>query len=697
VSSSNNKHHHDASSASTGSLWSASSALVANSNLTNGSDHSFESLPPLELSTETVMLVSPSVFSIQVRLQIVKDLCDKLTCHRASVQDVDMLVYQTLDMFQLPVGVDTRVELGTDAIVHQLHAKALGGSTGPSSPDSGGDHSSASLGTEPAVYVASSADSVSNGTSALHFSPTSNALSSITSNGETNAAMSNATITEVCTLRIELLRLYARLVQHCPTDISDVLRRLMFHVLSECATGSLHSACPQVGPYKEQLAEVTIALFRSLTSDGKTLIGFRAETDQLLLNWIKCLMSDRSIQIKHFLPLLVNAVRYNASAFSRSALSALIDVISGLFRDTFDADAGTAPECSICLELFDVMLRYAFVPPERIEPYTQTLCMAANNATLRPFAWQVMRNLLACELHYAILSRLLALVRNASSAADHPDRVFLLQVASGAIQCLGQALWGSVERADRIAPIKYQRSCVLRVFADALDLNNEEIALQVAAALKLLLEFQFNRFKNHSASGAPSNPGKSNLTDVNDDSFEEDPCGFDLSIVFRNLVWETLLRLCFQYESLLGIRTLDLDAMPDCLSTSELLVLELGQLAVLAEKLFLQRRFRSDDKLFQFLEAFSTFQMREYHYNDELPNAMVGRVCLLVDEYEQRIHSTNEAWKVNVTRLMELFYRQNTHTGSRIKALRLLHNRVKLCRDQDEVNWFENLSFFVLG
>lgn len=690
----------------TPSLTNGRRSVVENENGIDEPSISFDHLPPLELSSETMVLVSPSMFPIQVRIQIIKDLVtDQLNRYRASIHDVELLVHQTLDMFQLPVGTETRVELGTDAIVHQLHAnKTLTGSassTGPSSPDSCADNSHASLGYgEPTVYVASSSSGSTN-------SPGTNALipEQPGTDGSSNHG-SSTVITcsnmngdalpisaEICTLRIDLLSLYSRLIQHQYKSMSDVLRRLLFHVLNECSIGSMFLACPPNSLFKERMTAASIHLFRCLSLSGKSLVGFRAEVDQLLLSWIQNLSLDRSVHTRHLLPLLTNALRYNASAFSRSVLVGLIDSIATLFRDSFDGandDAGAAPECTVSLELFDVMLRYAFVPPERINPYTETLCAAANSASLRPLAWHVMRNLLAGDLRYAIVARLLAMVRNTQAQSA----LIQLQMASGAIQCLAQALWGSVERPDeRLPPFQYQRTFVLRVLSDALDLNVDEIALQVAAAMRLLLKFQLQQTKR-------TNEPSSSVFNTNDcpliDSDQSDVMssqsfnGFDLSIVFRDLVWNILTRLCTQYENLLSmeIRTLDVDTVtspPQTTCCSERLVSELGMLVCLAERLYVQRCYRSDSKLFAFLETYSTLQMRQYHYNDELPSALVSRVVLLVDDYEQRIHSANENWTEHVTRLMELFFHHNTHSASRIKALRLLHNRIRTHRDQDEV------------
>ena len=680
----------------------------------------------LQLSPETIQLISPSALSIHARIKVIKELCESLGRFQITISDLDLLVNLTLDAFQLPAGGETRLELGTDAITHQLDG--TNGSTEPSSPDSNGEASSL-LCTEPAVYVASSGESncavdLIAGDSVGQLNGQSHP---ITAGVGINVGGRGHSI-EVCTLRLDLLRLYARLVQKQFNHLPSVLRRLLFHVLSECAVGTFLTSTPAVGQLRDQLCIGSLQLLEALTNNGKSITCFRVEIDQFLMNWFNRLVDERSSHIRKFLPLLTNVIRYNASAFSRQSLSGFIQNGSQLFCLVFhESDLSAAPECGLCLDLFDILFRYSYLPTDMIGPYTQTLCIAVCSGAipLQDSAWRIVRNLLGSDLSYLIINQLISHIRTATSG----DRVSL-QIAAGSIFCLSHAMWS---QADGCKQVKYQRSFVLRVLADSLDYRSDEIALQISIAMRLLLKIQLGRIKEHqtckvaesvacstttsnNSNGRNSNastvlPLSTNCTMTNlttsvnspilpktvakENHSLEDVNSFDLSIVFRELTWDILLKLCDQYQNLLGVRPFEMETIDVAsVGSAGQLIKELEQLAALAEQIYLHRQFRSDEKLFLFLETFTTLQIREYHYNDELPDALVSRINLLVEQYEQQIHPSAEpSWQNKVLRLMDLFFRQNRHTSSRVKVLKLLHNRIKLNRERDEVRFFHSIDF----
>ncbi|CAG8567712.1 8513_t:CDS:1 [Dentiscutata erythropus] len=140
--------------------------------------------------------------------------------------------------------------------------------------------------------------------------------------------------------------------------------------------------------------------------------------------------------------LLINVVKFNFSQFEEHDISRLIEDIAIACRKSNDI---LDIEC--CLNFWDIVVRYGYVPSSSLKSYVNVLCDKVNHdGSISQTSWHIMRNLLKSHCAYGTIK---ILCDNLYAEVVTVESTNLLR---GSILFLGWALWGS-EKIDSFSHI----------------------------------------------------------------------------------------------------------------------------------------------------------------------------------------------------------------------------------------------------
>ncbi|CAG8495580.1 25622_t:CDS:2 [Gigaspora margarita] len=145
-------------------------------------------------------------------------------------------------------------------------------------------------------------------------------------------------------------------------------------------------------------------------------------------------------KLQSLVSLLINVVKFNFSQFEEHDISRLIEDIAIACRKSKDIS-----DLEYCLNFWDIVVRYGYVPSSSLKSYVNVLCDKINHdSSISQTSWHIMRNLLKSHCAYGTIK---ILCDNLNAEIVTVESTNILR---GSVLFLGWALWGS-ERIDSLS------------------------------------------------------------------------------------------------------------------------------------------------------------------------------------------------------------------------------------------------------
>ncbi|RIB15845.1 hypothetical protein C2G38_1971167 [Gigaspora rosea] len=206
--------------------------------------------------------------------------------------------------------------------------------------------------------------------------------------------------------------------------------------------------------------EIRLMALRELCQDGRNISSFEKNLVKLLSEWVNEIVqqldNNQSINIQQqegqtniiipfltsepIVNLLINVVKFNFSQFEEHDISRLIEDIAIACRKSKDIS-----DLECCLNFWDIVVRYGYVPSSSLKSYVNVLCDKVNHdGPISQTSWHIMRNLLKSHCAYGSIK---ILCDNLNVEIVTVESTNILR---GSVLFLGWALWGS-ERIDSLS------------------------------------------------------------------------------------------------------------------------------------------------------------------------------------------------------------------------------------------------------
>ncbi|XP_029641050.1 tuberin-like isoform X2 [Octopus sinensis] len=213
-----------------------------------------------------------------------------------------------------------------------------------------------------------------------------------------------------------------------------------------------------------------LELFSTLTSNGKNLTYFEAETAHLLAILIQEI--TKLTYISNFLTLVVNAILNNVGYFDEQSLSTIIQSTCMLITKVKNLN-----DIKQCVELLGLVIDLQCVPANCLTYIVTVLCRTLNIRNNATTSWEVMRKLLSTHLGHHVIHIMCCLLEEKNHPIDE-------QVLRAAVYYLGMALWGS----KKVTSLSQPPSSVLPSFRQVLDCGSQLVAFEVTLSLGHLVK-----------------------------------------------------------------------------------------------------------------------------------------------------------------------------------------------------------------
>jgi len=216
--------------------------------------------------------------------------------------------------------------------------------------------------------------------------------------------------------------------------------------------------------------EYRIEFISALTDGGKDIVYVEDEIGVLLLELLNQLVEAKQSSTD-FLVLVNNMVKFNSAYLDSEVVAKLIACLSHV-----TCASKNDPEILRCLETFNSVVVYSYVPPEALADLIASLCRVVNLAELTKDAWNTMRNLMGTHLGHSALYNLCQMIHNAANRDD-------VALIRGAVFYIGMSLWGS----QRVHSLKYSAMTVLPTFMQALKADHQLVTYEVTLQVERLV------------------------------------------------------------------------------------------------------------------------------------------------------------------------------------------------------------------
>ncbi|ORY04707.1 hypothetical protein K493DRAFT_296831 [Basidiobolus meristosporus CBS 931.73] len=192
---------------------------------------------------------------------------------------------------------------------------------------------------------------------------------------------------------------------------------------------------------------------QELTRDGRDITHFEKNITRLLLDWLMSafqkaqfkrslpeehtsLSMDPSLPDpeKHFISvfsLLNNIAKFNFTSLEEREIIVLINEVCMVSNTTKSLD-----DIQLCINFFDVIIRYGYVPLSCLKVYVETCCRNVNISQFSLATWNIVRNLLRSHCAHNTVKILCSILKDKSNFE-------LVPLLRGAVFFLGMATWGS--------------------------------------------------------------------------------------------------------------------------------------------------------------------------------------------------------------------------------------------------------------
>ncbi|CAG8689892.1 2683_t:CDS:1, partial [Cetraspora pellucida] len=243
----------------------------------------------------------------------------------------------------------------------------------------------------------------------------------------------------------------------------------------------------------DQDFEIRLMALRELCHDGRNISSFEKNLVKLLSEWVnetvrqldnqsstvqkqegqtnimapfltaepigESLDSDIPLQptfttrLQSVVSLLISVVKFNFAQFEEHDISRLIEDIAIACRKSRDI---LDIEC--CLNFWDIVVRYGYVPSSSLNSYVNVLCDKVNrDGSISQTSWHIMRNLLRSHCDYGTIK---ILCDNLNAEIVTVESTNILR---GSVLFLGGALWGS----ERVETLSHTYSAALSAMSQS--------------------------------------------------------------------------------------------------------------------------------------------------------------------------------------------------------------------------------------
>jgi len=216
--------------------------------------------------------------------------------------------------------------------------------------------------------------------------------------------------------------------------------------------------------------EYRIEFIGALTDDGKDIVYVEDEIGIFLLELLTQLV-EANQSCTDFLVLVINMVKFNSAYLDPEVVAKLIACLSHV-----TCASKSDPEILRCLETFNCVVVYSYVPPEALGYIISCLCRVVNLAELTKDAWNTMRNLMGTHLGHSALYNLCQMIHNAANRDD-------VALIRGAVFYIGMSLWGTTS----VKSLKYSAMTVLPTFMAALKADHQLVTYEVTLQVERLV------------------------------------------------------------------------------------------------------------------------------------------------------------------------------------------------------------------
>jgi len=466
-------------------------------------------------------------------------------------------------------------------------------------------------------------------------------------------------------LKINILRMYAKLIKQHHDTMQDEVSKILFVVLDRSIPyqKSVNLDDKSNNRMKHELNEVGLDLLDALSNQGKNVGPFRSEIDIFMMNWFDIYFENSRPELtcKYF-TLLTNLIRFNASAFV-DTISQFVEKSSQFFLIHYET-GHVNREILLCLELYDIIFRYSILPSDVLSPFLTTLSIAVCYENLNELAWKMLRNLMKTDLTYTVLLNLTKFIEDDCDQLSNEQ----VLITCGSICFLARSLWNYETKLDKI---KHQPSSILPALSRLLNKENLTISTHIAIAIKQLLNTQAKRLEN-------STNGVNSILNLNDD--------YGLILIYWDHIWPILHQLTDLATKNVNLKENNQRNNLISKNDHDQLIGELDVIVTIIEQLFLtgNKQISCDEKSFNFICVYTSLQMRVSGFDNQYPRFLVDRINILIDKYEQIINSNCENWIQSLTKMMEQCFKNNVDTESRIKTLQTIQKRLRMNTEKDE-------------
>ncbi|CAG8460668.1 4214_t:CDS:2 [Racocetra fulgida] len=239
--------------------------------------------------------------------------------------------------------------------------------------------------------------------------------------------------------------------------------------------------------------EIRLMALRELCHDGRNISSFEKNLVKLLSEWVnetvrqldtqsstvqqqegltiimapflsnepigESLDSDISSQptfttrLQSVVSLLINVVKFNFAQFEEHDISRLVEDIAIACRKSKDI---LDIEC--CLNFWDIVVRYGYVPSSSLKSYVNVLCDKVNHdGSISQTSWHIMRNLLRSHCDYGTIK---ILCDNLNAEIVTVESTNILR---GSVWFLGKSLWGP----ERVESLSHTYSAALSAMSQS--------------------------------------------------------------------------------------------------------------------------------------------------------------------------------------------------------------------------------------
>ena len=146
-----------------------------------------------------------------------------------------------------------------------------------------------------------------------------------------------------------------------------------------------------------------LLLLRKLTREGRDISCFEKNIGSLLLSWVSNILhlepqrqKQLSKETVQLLELMGKFIKFNFALFEEEEVSQMILSVCQICVNTHSNE-----EVNSCLNYFDIVVRYGFIPRISLPHYVQTLCKTVNVERFCKPSWYILRNLLKSHCAYS--------------------------------------------------------------------------------------------------------------------------------------------------------------------------------------------------------------------------------------------------------------------------------------------------------